>query len=116
MLKNKLTKSMLFLGLFVSLMMINSCMGMMGMCGMGGHGGHNMQSNNSGDTMLIRKGIIDVESIDANKDGFVYQDQMDWNVISDNPGKCPICGMELQKVDVNKAMKNLNEHGFKVKY
>ncbi|MBK8662217.1 MAG: hypothetical protein IPN18_10595 [Ignavibacteriales bacterium] len=34
---------------------------------------------------LIRNGEIDLKSIDKNKDGKVYQDQMDWNVIADEP-------------------------------
>jgi hypothetical protein len=111
-------KVLLILGIFASLILLNSCMGMMGMGGHGGHSmssGHDMQSNNSGDTTLIRNGIIDVESIDVNKDGFVYQDQMDWNAMSDNPGKCPLCGMELQKVGIEKAKENLKKNGFNVK-
>ena len=91
-------------------------------CSMKGHGGHSgghsehsMQTDNAGDTTLIRKGIIDVYEIDLNMDGFVYQDQMDWNVISDKPGKCPICGMELIKTKNEQVIKNLKEHNFKVK-
>jgi Cu(I)/Ag(I) efflux system membrane fusion protein/cobalt-zinc-cadmium efflux system membrane fusion protein len=64
---------------------------------------------------LIRKGTIDLESIDENKDGKVYQDLMDWNVISDEPGRCIICNMELREVTLEKAKENLLENGFKVK-
>ena len=64
---------------------------------------------------LIRKGTIDLESIDKNKDGKVYQDPMDWNVISDEPGRCPICNMELRELTLEKAKENLLENGFKVK-
>ena len=66
---------------------------------------------------LIRKGVIDLKSIDKNKDGKVFQDMMHWNVISDDPGKCPIpdCGMELKEVSLEKAKNNLIENGFKVK-
>ena len=64
---------------------------------------------------IIRKGIIDLKSIDKNKDGKVYQDQMDWNVISDEAGKCPICKMELKQVTLKKAKENLIKNGFKVK-
>jgi len=85
------------------------------MKGHGSHSGHKMENNNSLDTSLIRKGIIDVESIDVNKDGFVYQDQMDWNVISDNAGSCPLCGMTLKKVTLQDAKENLKKNGFKVK-
>ncbi len=59
---------------------------------------------------IVHEGVIDVESIDKNKDGNVYQDMMDWNVISDQPGKCPLCGMTLQKVTIDEAKKNLEKH------
>jgi len=64
---------------------------------------------------MLHKGVIDVKAIDKNQDGKVYQDVMDWNVISDKPGKCPNCGMKLKEVSIDKAKKNLKEHGFKVK-
>ena len=64
---------------------------------------------------IIRSGVIDLKSIDKNKDGKVYQDLMDWNVISDKPGECPICGMYLKEVTLEQAKKNLIDHGFKVK-
>jgi transcription initiation factor IIE alpha subunit len=63
----------------------------------------------------VHKGIINVEAIDKNKDGKVYQDQMDWNVISDKPGTCPLCKMTLEEVTVKKAKENLKNNGFKVK-
>ena len=64
---------------------------------------------------MVHKGVIDVKALDKNGDGKVFQDQMDWNIISDNPGTCPLCGMELKEVTVEKAIKNLKEHGFKTK-
>ncbi len=64
---------------------------------------------------LIRKGVIDVEAIDANKDGKLFQDVMDWNVISDKPGDCPICGMHLQEMKIDQVKKNLQKNGFKYK-
>jgi len=64
---------------------------------------------------LIREGEIDLNFIDENKDGKVFQDQMDWNVISDKPGKCPLCGMKLKEVTIEKAKANLLKNGFKVK-
>jgi len=64
---------------------------------------------------LIRKEPIDLKAIDKNKDGKVFEDIMDWNVISDNPGECPICGMTLREFTVEKAEQNLTEHGFKAK-
>lgn len=63
----------------------------------------------------IRKGTIDLQEIDKNKDGKVFEDIMDWNVISDTPGKCPLCGMTLREYTIDEAKKNLIEHGFKVK-
>ncbi len=71
--------------------------------------GKNMSSN------IVHTGVIDVKAIDKNKDGKVYQDMMDWNVISDKPGKCPNCGMKLKEVSINKAKQNLKKHGYKLK-
>lgn len=64
---------------------------------------------------LVRTGVIDVEAIDKNKDGKVYQDLMDWNVISDEPGRCPLCNMKLSEVSLAEAKSNLTANGFKVK-
>jgi len=66
-------------------------------------------------TSIIRKGVIDLKAIDKNKDGKVFQDVMDWNVISDTPGKCSLCGMKLKEVTLVKAKENLLKNGFKVK-
>jgi hypothetical protein len=79
---------------------------------------HNMRGSDHHMTKkspLIREGIIDLEAIDENKDGKVFQDQMDWNVISDNPGNCPICEMKLKETTLDQAKKKLLEHGYKVK-
>ena len=80
-------------------------------------GGEAMKQKGNNDDILsiVRKGVIDVESIDKNKDGKVYQDMMDWNVISDKPGKCPLCGMTLKEVTIDEAKKNLEENGFEYK-
>ena len=64
---------------------------------------------------IVREGTIDLTAVDKNKDGKVYQDLMDWNVISDEPGTCPLCDMKLQQVSLNEAKKNLTKHGFRVK-
>ena len=40
---------------------------------------------------------------------------MDWNVISDKPGKCPICEMKLKEVTIDEAKVDLEKHGFKFK-
>jgi transcription initiation factor IIE alpha subunit len=74
---------------------------------------HN-QSKQS-DSAIVRKGEIDIKAIDENSDGMVFQDQMDFNVISDKPGKCPLCGMNLKEVTLEKAAEDAVKHGFKIK-
>ena len=64
---------------------------------------------------VVREGVIDLPKIDKNKDGKVFQDMMDYNVISDKPGKCPLCGMKLKEVSLKKAKNALIKSGFKVK-
>jgi len=59
--------------------------------------------------------VINLKAIDKNKDGKVYQCPMDWDVLSDKPGKDPKCGMEMVEVTLKQAKKNLTDHGFKVK-
>lgn len=86
------------------------------------HGSMNMGSMDMGqekdnmkDQSIVHKGVIDLKAIDKNKDGKVFQDQMDWNVISDKPGKCPLCKMTLEEVTLKQAKDNLEKNGFKVK-
>lgn len=84
------------------------------------HSGHMMMNNSSSerpDSMnsLVREEPIDVESVDANNDGKVFQDHMDWNVISDEPSDCPLCGMVLMEVSVDEAKVNLVKNGFEIK-
>lgn len=67
------------------------------------------------DSTVVHKSVIDLKAIDKNKDGKVFQDQMDWNVISDKPGKCPLCKMTLKEVTLEEAKKNLEKNDFKVK-
>lgn len=64
---------------------------------------------------IVREGEIDLITIDKNKDDKVFQDMMDWNVISDEAGECPLCGMKLKEVTLEKAKENLVKHGFKIK-
>jgi hypothetical protein len=64
---------------------------------------------------IVRKGEIDLAAIDKNGDKKVFQDPMDWNVISDEAGECPLCGMNLKEVTLDKAKENLLKHNFKVK-
>jgi hypothetical protein len=62
----------------------------------------------------VREEPVDVNMIDIDADGYVYQDPMDWNVIADEEGKCSECGMFLKRVSVAEADKNLRDNGFKV--
>jgi len=75
---------------------------------------HQMQSNQTEEVSIIREGEIDLVAIDVNGDGMVYQDQMCWNVISDEPGKCPQCGMTLKEVSLEKAKENLEKNDYQV--
>ncbi len=74
-----------------------------------------MKEDTASQDPRVRKGVIDLSSIDKNKDGKLYEDIMDWNVISDKPGECPICGMTLREFTIKEIKKNLTEHGFKYK-
>jgi uncharacterized protein with PIN domain len=40
---------------------------------------------------------------------------MCWNVVSDEKGECPQCGMILKEVSLENVKKNLEENGYKVK-
>jgi len=72
----------------------------------------NKEETHNHESSVVHTGIIDVESIDKNGDGKVFQDAMDWNVISDVDGKCPLCGMFLKEVSIEKAKMNLKMNGF----
>ena len=76
---------------------------------------HQMKSNETEEVSIIREGEIDLVSIDVNEDGLVYQDQMCWNVISDEPGECPQCGMVLKEVSLEQAKANLEKNDYEVK-
>ena len=102
--------------------------GKMDMKGMPLHSGnmdHNMNMDSSKKTGMdmkgehsspvAYKGVIDLKSIDDNKDGKVYQCPMDFNVLSDKPGVDPKCGMKLKEVSLQQAKENLTKHGYKVK-
>jgi hypothetical protein len=81
------------------------------------HGDHSkmdMKTDTSKVENIVREGTIDLKAIDKNKDGKVFQDQMDWNVISDKAGKCPLCNMTLKEVTTKQAQANLTKNGFKV--
>lgn len=76
---------------------------------------HKNMYNSKMENSIVRNGVIDVKSLDKNNDGKVFQDTMDWNVVSDKAGKCPVCGMTLKEVSIEQAVKNLNTNGFKTK-
>ncbi|MBE0539382.1 MAG: hypothetical protein IH620_06690 [Ignavibacterium sp.] len=76
---------------------------------------HQMKSEKSDESLIVREGEINLAVIDKNKNGMVYQDMMDWNVISDEPGKCPLCKMTLKEVSIEQAKENLIKHDYKVK-
>jgi len=64
---------------------------------------------------LVREGIIVIESIDANNDGKLYECLMDWNVISDEDGRCPVCNMYMKEYTIEEVKANLDKHGFEYK-
>ena len=66
-------------------------------------------------TELVREGIIDVASIDKNNDGKIYECPMDWNVLSDAHGDCPVCGMDLKEYSLADIKANLDKYGYEYK-
>lgn len=80
------------------------------------HSSHQkMKTTETEEVSIVREGEIDLAAIDKNEDGKVYQDQMCWNVISDEAGECPQCGMILKEVSLEKAKENLLKYDYKVK-
>lgn len=59
--------------------------------------------------------VIDVESMDKNRDGKLFECPMDWDVISDEAGRCPLCNMKLKEYSLSDVKSNLEKHGFKHK-
>ena len=87
--------------------------------GHGSHGGSSHEHNNKAKedvkSELIREGEIDLKAIDVNEDGKVFQCPMNWNVISDSIGTCPVCNMALKEVSLSDAKENLIKNDFEVK-
>lgn len=82
------------------------------------HKMHEMKKDgmhNTGMNSMVHEGVINLKEIDKNNDGKVFQDMMDWNVISDTAGRCPLCNMKLKEVTIDDAKKNLEKNNFKVK-
>ncbi len=75
------------------------------------HSNHEM--SNSGrqiDSTHIHNYDVNIASLDVDGDGNVYQCPMDWNVISDDSGSCPVCMMDLEQYSIDDAQKNLDEN------
>lgn len=81
---------------------------------MNGHE-HQMKDAEGMEHEMVRKGVIDVESLDANEDGKLYECPMDWNVLSDHDGDCPTCGMNLKEYSIADVKANLDKYGYEYK-
>ena len=64
---------------------------------------------------IAREGVIDVNSIDKNNDGKLFECPMDWNVISDESGRCPECNMKLKEYSIDEVKANLDKYGYEYK-
>lgn len=64
---------------------------------------------------IVHDGVIDVEAIDKNKDGKLWECPMDWNVISDESGRCPVCNMKLIEYSIADIKANLDKYGYEFK-
>lgn len=73
----------------------------------------NMNSgNNSVDSSLVRKGTINLVSLDVNKDGKLFHCPMEPNVLSDSHGDCPLCGMSLREIKIEDVKAKLLKRNF----
>ena len=70
------------------------------------------EQQNENSSSIIREEPVDLLAIDKNNDEKVYKDMMDWNVISDEQGECPLCVVTLEEVSIDEAKKNLIENDF----
>ncbi len=74
------------------------------------------QGNEYGiESPLIRTGVIDVEKLDKNGNGKLFECPMDWNIISDEKGRCPACEMKLKEYTLGQVKENLVENGYEHK-
>ena len=67
------------------------------------------------ESSIIRDGEIDLQAIDKNRDGKLYECPMDWYVIGDSAGRCPICEMKLKEYTIEQTKMNLKKYGYKYK-
>ena len=58
--------------------------------------------------------MMDMKSMDKNNDGQIYQCPMHADQISDEPGKCSECGMNLKEVSVNDIEHNMKKKEHKM--
>lgn len=99
------TKLVLYLSLMTALLLIFGC----------GKSGDHDEMHKEGaseqvESPLIRDFNVEVATLDENKDEKIFQCPMDWEVISDEAGTCPLCNMNLKEYSVADAQKNLEEH------
>ncbi len=59
--------------------------------------------------------VVNLDDIDKNKDGKVFIDGMCPDVVKDEAGECPNCGMQLKEVSIKKAKLFLQKNCVKLK-
>lgn len=64
---------------------------------------------------LIRTGEINLNEIDDNSDGKLFECLMDWNIIADEYHLCPLCEMRMKEYTLDEVKRNLKENGYLVK-
>jgi len=74
-----------------------------------------MEEKHDHSSSIIHEGVIDVEAIDKNKDEKLWECPMDWNVISDESGRCPLCNMKLKEYTIDEIKSNLDKYGYEYK-
>lgn len=79
------------------------------------HSMHKKEMQDSLQHPMIHTGEIDVKKLDKNEDGKVWECPMDWNVISDEMGRCPVCEMKLKEYTIKQTEQNLIKFGHHVK-
>lgn len=76
---------------------------------------HSNQNEYGIDSPLIRTGVIDVETLDKNGDGKLFECPMDWNIIADEYQRCPSCEMKMKEYTIEEVKNNLDEYGYEYK-
>jgi hypothetical protein len=75
----------------------------------------NMVNEYGVDSQLIRTGVINVESIDENGDGKIFECPMDWNILADEFQRCPVCEMKMKEYTIDEVKANLKKYDYKFK-